>query len=181
VLRGFLVVIGDVRALVHDQSFVPPFSWVVQCVALLGTNVMNLLILKIVMGALKRRAASQDEANSTQAIPLLQRDKDLAARAGAEALTATLNGPISAEGITALSPMTGPSTSELRELMMRLAAESAGFVVEGDMPLLDSGMDSKAAVEFSNRLTAELPTLRLPSTLVFDYPTLSAVAGYAAE
>ena len=71
---------------------------------------------------------------------------------------------------------------------------------EAEKPLLDSGMDSKAAVQFSTkpgaqrrrsllsafvgsyesttpkiiRLARELPDLRLPSTLVFDYPTLSA-------
>lgn len=59
-------------------------------------------------------------------------------------------------------------------------------------------MDSKAAVQFSNRralfqslmqlearlsavrLASELPGLRLPSTLVFDYPTLSALPSASA-
>ena len=41
-------------------------------------------------------------------------------------------------------------------------------------------MDSKAAVLFSSRLAEEMPSLRLPATLVFDHPTLAAIAAYAA-
>ncbi|CAJ1361090.1 unnamed protein product, partial [Effrenium voratum] len=43
------------------------------------------------------------------------------------------------------------------------------------------GMDSLSAVEFRNRLAGELPSLDLPNTLIFDYPTIASVAGYASE
>ena len=40
-------------------------------------------------------------------------------------------------------------------------------------------MDSLTALEFRNRLEAELDTT-LPATLAFDYPTLDAVGTYLA-
>lgn len=42
---------------------------------------------------------------------------------------------------------------------------------------MDSGLDSLGAVEFRSSLEARL-SLQLPPTLVFDYPSLSAIVGY---
>jgi hypothetical protein len=44
---------------------------------------------------------------------------------------------------------------------------------------MDSGINSLAAVEFRNRLASEVPQAQLPNTLIFDYPTASAIAQYA--
>lgn len=49
--------------------------------------------------------------------------------------------------------------------------------VAADAPLMDSGLDSLGAVEFRSSLEARL-SVQLPPTLVFDYPSLSAIAGY---
>ncbi|MDY6988820.1 MAG: SDR family NAD(P)-dependent oxidoreductase [Thermodesulfobacteriota bacterium] len=46
--------------------------------------------------------------------------------------------------------------------------------------LLDSGIDSMMAIELKDRLEAGLG-VSLPSTLVFDYPTLEALVDYLAE
>jgi acyl transferase domain-containing protein/SAM-dependent methyltransferase len=48
-----------------------------------------------------------------------------------------------------------------------------------DRPLLDLGLDSLMAVELRNRLASGLGlSKKLPATLVFDHPSISAVAAY---
>lgn len=42
---------------------------------------------------------------------------------------------------------------------------------------MDSGLDSLGAVEFRSSLEAKM-SLALPPTLVFDYPSVSAIVGY---
>jgi acyl carrier protein len=54
---------------------------------------------------------------------------------------------------------------------------SSADAVDRDRGFLDQGMTSLTAVELRNRLTTETG-LRLPSTLVFDYPTPVALARF---
>ena len=72
--------------------------------------------------------------------------------------------------------------------LARIVRRAAATVLElddaaaipGDLPLKEAGLDSLLAVELRNALGKALDR-RLPSTLLFDYPTISAVVGFLEE
>jgi acyl carrier protein len=64
------------------------------------------------------------------------------------------------------------------QLLVAEAVETiVGAEVGPDQPLMEAGLDSLGATELQQKL-ATLMGLELPSTLVFDYPTVTAMAGF---
>ena len=57
--------------------------------------------------------------------------------------------------------------------------EVQGTTVAADTPLMSAGLDSIGATELANVLTQRLGTA-LPQTVLFDHPTIGALASFAA-
>ncbi|WP_461088045.1 type I polyketide synthase, partial [Streptomyces deserti] len=65
----------------------------------------------------------------------------------------------------------------VRECAAAVLGHASADAVGAEVPFNEQGFDSLGAVEFRNRL-AQASGVSLPSTLVFDYPTATAVAEY---
>ncbi|WP_425427609.1 type I polyketide synthase [Actinoalloteichus hoggarensis] len=94
--------------------------------------------------------------------------------------------PASGAGLAEqLAPLT---TEERHELLVDVVRAEAARVlgiadaedVDAERGFLDLGFDSLTAVELRNRL-AVVTGLRLPATLLFDYPTPAALAGHLRD
>jgi len=69
-------------------------------------------------------------------------------------------------------------TAKIKEVTMSLIGEDADEDVEDDSPLMGAGLTSTTAVLLRDSLNEEIPGIKLPPTLVFDYPSIGAIAQF---
>jgi aryl carrier-like protein len=66
----------------------------------------------------------------------------------------------------------GPTQKEITQTIIGVAADLIGTEdVHADSPLMESGLDSLAAVEFGSILGKTFVGVQLPSTVMFDHPS----------
>ncbi|MEC3917836.1 type I polyketide synthase [Nocardia sp. CDC160] len=82
-----------------------------------------------------------------------------------------------AEAIPAVSLTPGAELDLVRTHAAAVLGQPNPEIIDVELPFQDLGIDSHLAVELRNRLSAETG-LSLPATLLFDYPTCTAVAAF---
>ncbi|WP_420160132.1 SDR family NAD(P)-dependent oxidoreductase [Nocardiopsis sp. CNT-189] len=143
-----------------------------------------LLPMRIDAAGLRREAASGAE------VPALLRNLVRAApprRSPAPAGSAVDGDGGGAPSAPRLLELLRGADDRRRVLLEAVCAEAAGVLghpssaaIDPDEGFVDAGFDSLTAVELRNRLGAAAGT-KLPATLVFDYPTPAALAGFLDE
>ncbi|MDR8412929.1 type I polyketide synthase [Nonomuraea sp. 3-1Str] len=131
------------------------------------------------------RAGLRDRAEAGDLPPVLRglvRASRRAVPSAASARPATLPGTAGQGLGERLATLTEPEahahlTALVRSHVATVLAHSSPEQVDVDRAFNELGFDSLTAVELRNRLNAET-ALRLPATLVFDHPTVTALAGY---
>ncbi|MEV4583194.1 SDR family NAD(P)-dependent oxidoreductase, partial [Nonomuraea jabiensis] len=107
----------------------------------------------------------------------------LQAQAQAGTLPALLHGLVRVPTRRTSTTATSANPADLLQLVRGQVATALGFqsadAVEPTKRFQELGFDSLTAVEFRNQLNAATG-LRLPATLVFDFPTAEAVAEFLA-
>ncbi|MFF1796418.1 type I polyketide synthase, partial [Kitasatospora sp. NPDC058263] len=156
-----------------DRGFVPlgaEDGLVVLDVALARDEAV-LMPARLDLAALRAQAAG-----SADVPPLWRTLAGVSVRRTAVSAAATGTGADAAEALRRrLAAVSGPERDRvLLDLVLAHVAATLGHAsadaIDTGRPFTDVGFDSLTAVELRNRLNAETG-LRLPATLVFDYPT----------
>merc|ERR1719409_468685 len=83
-----------------------------------------------------------------------------------------------------LAVSAGMDAAVVRAKILEIATQIIGDEDEGidaDMPLMQAGLTSNTAVLLRDELTKDLPGVNLPPTLMFDYPSIAAIADFIVE
>ena len=82
-------------------------------------------------------------------------------------------------GPVEIQPYSGPNPDQIKETVSDVALSLIGVEsLDADEPLMDAGLDSLAAVEFGNTLAKEFSGVALPSTLMFDFPSVKQLSSF---
>jgi len=78
------------------------------------------------------------------------------------------------------SKQTEASLDSIKRVINEVVQEVTNSTVGENDPLMAAGLDSLVSVEFNNSLEANL-AIELPSTLIFDYPTVATIAQFISK
>lgn len=101
---------------------------------------------------------------------------------GEEAAPSAAGGNYEAK-LTKLDVGAGLDPTQLKNQILEITKGLIGFDedIEYDMPLMESGLTSNTAVLLRDSLTQVLPGVNMPVTLVFDYPSITAMSELIVE
>ncbi len=80
----------------------------------------------------------------------------------------------------ASSLVTDAQATDMTLVVQEVVASILGAAPAADTPLMAAGLDSLGMVEVRNALQSRLG-LQLPSTLLFDYPSVEAISGFVSQ
>ena len=139
------------------------------------------------LSAFKRLPGQAGREGEAQAGDLLKKCQQTWVLAG-EGQVAMLPGPDGAGGIVAASSAGAEIVQKklepqaVKSMIQSIVSDVIGVDdVEGDAPLMDSGMDSLSSLDFRNKLKATFEGANLPASTVFDYPSVNAITNLILE
>lgn len=99
--------------------------------------------------------------------------------AGAQMVRAPRSGGTGALDMSSLSE--DVVVGKVKEVAIGLVGDEDAEELELDTPLMEAGLTSNTAVLLRDELMNDLPGMNLPPTLIFDYPSVQAIADFIQE
>mmetsp|Transcript_3923 Transcript_3923/g.9528 ORF Transcript_3923/g.9528 Transcript_3923/m.9528 type:complete len:563 (-) Transcript_3923:117-1805(-) len=98
-------------------------------------------------------------------------------------IVAASPGAFKRDGASPLQVSKDMDLSVVRGKILDVAIQIIGDAegVDGDTPLMEAGLTSNTAVILRDELSKDLPGIKLPPTLIFDYPSIGAIADFVLE
>ena len=116
-----------------------------------------------------------DDAADAAAVASTDAANTSSSRSSSAASTTAANGGSRIEVVQSRDDV----VAEVKHVVAELAQSFIGDDVSPEETLVGAGLDSLGAVELRNALVSKL-AVTLPGTLIFDYPTVDAIADYVA-
>merc|ERR1711933_110178 len=142
----------------------------------MGQQMLNYQQQMLMMG----QGQAQPQQGVPQAAPLKAIDFSMQGGGGDMPAAAKGGAVPDRDRGAALDAKAGLDIQVVRNKVLDLAAAIIGESdeLESDTPLMEAGLTSNSAVILRDELSKDIPGVSLPPTLIFDYPSVSAMADF---